>query len=577
MDNQTAIAAAIAAATGLAADELKGYLETPPNPAMGDYAFPCFKLAKALRKAPPAIAAELMDKLVLPAGLSRVETAGGYLNFFADKASYASGVLSRVLSQGERYGASEEGKGGHVCIDYSSINIAKPFHIGHLSSTAIGNSLYRIYGFLGYAPVGINHLGDWGTQFGKMIVAFKKWGDEAMLEKGSVRDLVKLYVRFHDEAEAHPEMNDEARAWFKKIEDGDAEAIALFERFKAITMREVMRVYDMLDVHFDSYAGESFYNDKMQPIVEELREKNLLKLDQGAQIVDLSAYDMPPCIILRSDGATLYATRDLATAQYRHDTYAFAKSLYVVAYQQNLHFKQVFKVLELMGRDWVKDMEHVNFGMVSITDGTLSTRHGNVVYLEDVLNAAIDKTRAVMAEKSPDLTGEALDEAAKAVGVGAVVWGVLYSARIKDISFSYEKALNFDGETGPYVQYTHARCCSVLAKAVQAGLAQSSQDKPYDVASLDYEALSDEAATNVLKALDAFPAAICAAAEKNEPYLVARALMDVCTAYNKFYYDDRIMDAEPNAREARLALTDAARTVIKTGLYLLGLKAPERM
>ena len=572
MDNQRAIAAAIAQATGLDAQTLQGYLETPPNPAMGDYAFPCFRLAKALKKAPPAIAAGLVDTLILPAGVARVEAAGGYLNFFADKADYAFGVLSRVLSQGERYGGGDEGGGRTVCVEYSSVNIAKPFHIGHLSSTAIGNSLYRIYGFLGYKPVGINHLGDWGTQFGKMIVAYKMWGNEDTLEHGSVRDLVGLYVRFHDEAEANPALNDEARAWFKKIEDGDSEALSLFQKFKDMTMKEVLRVYDLLDVHFDSFKGESFYTDKIPAIVDELRQRSLLKLDQGAQIVDLSAYDMPPCIILRSDGATLYATRDLATAQYRYDTYDFAKSLYVVAYQQNLHFKQVFKVLELMDRPWVKAMEHVNFGMVSIEEGTLSTRHGNVVYLEDVLSAAIEKTRAVMAQKSPDLTGEALEEAARAVGVGAVVWGVLYSARIKDISFSYAKALNFDGETGPYVQYTHARCCSVLAKAAAAGI-----NAPTAVADIDCAALGDEAAANVLKAVDAFPAAVRAAAEKNEPYLVARAVMDVCAAYNKFYYDDRIMEAAPNVRLARLALTSAARTVVKTGLRLLGLKAPERM
>ncbi len=570
MDNKAAIAAALAAATGMEEAELQGYLETPPDPNMGDYAFPCFRLAKTLRKAPPAIAAELSEKLVLPAGISRCEAAGGYLNFFADKADYASSVLTRVLQAGESYGGSDMGKGGKVCIDYSSINIAKPFHVGHLSSTAIGNSLYRIYKHLGYTPVGINHLGDWGTQFGKMIVAYKLWGSEEMLESGSVRDLVKLYVHFHDEAEKDPALNDEARAWFKKIEDGDAEAISLFERFKDITMKEVLRVYDMLGVQFDSYAGESFYNDKMQPIVDELREKGLLKEDQGAQIVDLSAYDMPPCIILRSDGATLYATRDLATAQYRKDTYDFVKSLYVVAYQQNLHFKQVFKVLEMMGRPWVKDMEHVNFGMVSMEEGTLSTRHGNVVYLEDVLKAAVEKTLSIMREKSPDLTGAALDEAAQAVGVGAVIWGVLYNARIKDITFSYAKALNFDGETGPYVQYTHARCCAVLRKAAEKGVSLA-------LSSIDHAALSDASATAVLKALDAFPAAVETAAKKNEPYLVGRAVMDICAAYNKFYYDNRILDAENDARNARLALTEAVRATIKTGLYLLGLKAPERM
>lgn len=572
MDNREAIAAALSAVTDIPASELAQYMEIPPDPAMGDYAFPCFRLAKTLRKAPPAIAAELKDKLALPEGVDRCEVAGGYLNFFSNKTDYAKTVLSRVLEAGENYGSSGEGGGRTVCVEYSSVNIAKPFHIGHLSSTAIGGSLYRIYNFLGYKAVGINHLGDWGTQFGKMIVAYKMWGDGDMLEHGSVRDLVKLYVRFHEEAETKPELNDEARAWFKKIEDGEEEALSLFGKFKDMTMKEVLRVYDLLDIHFDSFKGESFYTDRIPAVVDELREKGLLKEDQGAQIVDLSAYDMPPCIILRSDGATLYATRDLATAIYRKETYDFVKSLYVVAYQQNLHFKQFFKVLELMGRDWVKDMEHVNFGMVSIEDGTLSTRHGNVVYLEDVLSAAIEKTRAVMAEKSPDLSGDALDEAARAVGVGAVVWGVLYNTRIKDISFSYSKALNFDGETGPYAQYAHARCCAVLRKALRVN-----ENAPYDAATLDYSALSDEAATNVLKALDAFPEAVSAAAAKNEPYLVARATMELCTAYNKFYYDNRILDAEENERQARLALTDAARMVIKTGLYLVGLKAPERM
>lgn len=571
MDNKTAIASALSAAiSGVDEKELEAYLEIPPDTAMGDYAFPCFRLAKALKKAPPSIAQELQGCIELPSGICRCEAKGAYLNFFTDKEDYARCVLTRVLAAGESYGAADIGKGAKVCIDYSSINIAKPFHVGHLSSTAIGNSLYRIYNHLGYTSVGINHLGDWGTQFGKMIVAYKKWGDEKLLEKGSVRDLVKLYVRFHEEAEQNEALNDEARAWFKKIEDGDAEALSLFERFKKITMQEVMRVYALLDVHFDSYAGESFYNDKMQPIVDELKEKGLLKEDQGAMIVDLSAYDMPPCIILRSDGATLYATRDLATAEYRKKTYDFAKSLYVVAYQQNLHFKQFFKVLELMGREWVKDMEHVNFGMVSMEEGTLSTRHGNVVYLEDVLNAAVEKTVSIMREKSPDLTGEALEDAARAVGVGAVVWGVLYNARIKDITFSYAKALNFDGETGPYVQYTHARCCAVKRKAVERGVS-------YDASAIDFSACGDGSACAVLKALDAFPAAIENAAKKNEPYLVARALMDICTSYNKFYYDNRILDAAAEQCAARLALSDACRSVIKTGLYLLGLKAPERM
>lgn len=564
MDIKQNIAKTIAANVGTDAAELCEWLETPPNPDMGDVAFPCFKLAKTMRKAPNMIAASLAPALGEINGISRIEPMGGYINFFADKTSFARTTLERVLDEGARYGGSDVGSGKTVCLDYSSINIAKPFHIGHLSTTAIGNALRRIYDHLGYKTVSINHLGDWGTQFGKMILAYKLWGDKETVEKGGVRAMMQLYVRFHDEAEKDDSLNDSARAWFKRIEQHDPEAVEIFEWFKAITLKEVGKTYDLLGIKFDSYAGESFYEDKMQPVIDELREKHLLKVDNGASIVDLSEYSMPPCLILRSDGATLYATRDLAAAIYRKNTYDFDKLLYVVAYQQSLHFKQIFKVLELMGKDWVKDCVHVSFGMVSLTDGTLSTRHGRVVFLEDVLNAAIEKTLDVIKEKSPDL--EDKETVARQIGVGAVVWGVVYNGRIKDIVFSWDKALNFDGETGPYAQYTHARCCSVLRKS-----------GGYDRAKIDYSALSDEASSALVKAIAEFPAAVSEAAEKYEPYIISRSVINVCSCFNKFYYDNRIMDENEGVRNARLALTDAARNVIKTGLYLVGLEAPEKM
>ncbi len=564
MDIKQNIAKTIAANVGADAAELCEWLETPPNPDMGDVAFPCFKLAKTMRKAPNMIAASLAPALGEINGISRIEPMGGYINFFADKTSFARTTLERVLDEGARYGGSDVGSGKTVCLDYSSINIAKPFHIGHLSTTAIGNALRRIYDHLGYKTVSINHLGDWGTQFGKMILAYKLWGDKETVEKGGVRAMMQLYVRFHDEAEKDDSLNDSARAWFKRIEQHDPEAVEIFEWFKAITLKEVGKTYDLLGIKFDSYAGESFYEDKMQPVIDELREKHLLKVDNGASIVDLSEYSMPPCLILRSDGATLYATRDLAAAIYRKNTYDFDKLLYVVAYQQSLHFKQIFKVLELMGKDWVKDCVHVSFGMVSLTDGTLSTRHGRVVFLEDVLNAAIEKTLDVIKEKSPDL--EDKETVARQIGVGAVVWGVVYNGRIKDIVFSWDKALNFDGETGPYAQYTHARCCSVLRKS-----------GGYDRAKIDYSALSDEASSALVKAIAEFPSAVSEAAEKYEPYIISRSVINVCSCFNKFYYDNRIMDENEGVRNARLALTDAARNVIKTGLYLVGLEAPEKM
>ena len=543
-------------------DEIAQALEIPPDPAMGDYAFPCFRLSKGLRKAPPMISDRLAG--CLSAGfLSRIESVRGYLNFFIDRATYAREVVEKALREKDAYGSDRSGEGKTVILDYSSINIAKRFHIGHLSTTMIGNSLYRLYKFFGWNAVAVNHLGDWGTQFGKMIAAYKRWGDHETVARGGVDEMVKLYVRFNREEAEDEELREEGRRWFKRIEDGDPEALEIFNWFKEVTLKDVARIYDLLDVRFDSYAGESFYNDKMQPILDELEAKGLLKEDAGAKIVDLEPYGMPPALILRSDGATLYITRDLAAAKYRQDTYHFDKNLYVVAYQQDLHFRQLFKVLELMGYDWAKDCEHVAFGMVSYEGQALSTRGGHIVYLEDLLENAIRKAGDIIREKSPDLEDKEL--VARQVGVGSVVFFALYNGRIKDIDFRWEQALNFDGETGPYVMYAHARCCSVLRKA-----------GPCD-AQPDYGALSDPEAQEVVRLIERFPSVAAAALSRNEPSLVTRFTVDLAQAYNKFYYQQKIMVEDLSVRSARLMLTDAVRGLLKQALYLIGITAPERM
>ena len=544
--------------------DVTAMLETPPDKKLGDYALPCFRLSKTLRKAPQMIASALAEKMS-GEEIDRVEVVGGYMNIFVSRGSLAEGIVKAVLANPGRWGSSEVGKGKTVCLDYSSINIAKRFHIGHLSTTMIGHSLKRIYDFNGYTTVGINHLGDWGTQFGKMICAYKKWGNREEVEAGGVQAMVDLYVRFHAEAEKDPSLEDEGRAWFKKIEDGDPEAMEIFSWFKEVTLKDTQRVYDLLGVSFDSYNGEAFYNDKMGPVVDELREKGLLVESQGAQVVQLEEYGMPPALVLRSDGATLYITRDLAAAFYRHNEYHFDKCLYVVAYQQNLHFKQLFKIIDLMGHDWYKGMEHVSFGMVSYEGRALSTREGYVVYLEDLLNKAIEKAREIIEEKSPNLPNK--DEVARQVGVGAVVYFDLHNERIKDIDFRWERALSFEGETGPYVQYTHARCCSVLRKA-----------QAYADVEPDYSVLCDDEALDVLMLISRFPEVVRKAMDQNEPSLITRHTTSLAQAYNKYYFEHRIMEEnDPAGSAARVNLTDAVRDVIKTGLYLIGVEAPERM
>ena len=544
-------------------DEIRGLLAVPPNPEMGDYAFPCFRMAKALRMAPPKIAMALVEAWKHE-DVARVEAVNGYLNFFLNRVNFAKDTLDTVLAAGERYGASAMGNGKTICLDYSSINIAKRFHIGHLTTTMLGHSLKRIYDFLGYKTVGINHLGDWGTQFGKMVCAYKKWGDHDTVEQGGVAEMTKLYVKFHDETEKDPTLEDEGRAWFKKIEDGDPEAVEIFNWFKDVTLRDTARVYELLGVTFDSYAGESFYNDKMGRVIDELKAKGLLEISEGASVVDLSEDNMPPCLILKKDGATLYATRDLAAALYRKDTYDFDKCLYVVAYQQDMHFRQWFRVLEKMGYEWAKDCVHVAFGMVSYEGQALATRKGHVVYLEELLNQAIARAKEIIEQKSPNLENK--DETARQIGIGAVVYTVLSNNRIKDIDFSWDRALNFDGETAPYVQYTHARCCSVLRKAADMALPE-----------VNYEALTDDEAQALLRLLGRFPDVIKEAADRYEPSMVTRAVTDIAQAYNKFYYEHRILDDDPTAAAARVALTKAVKDVIKTGLFLVGIEAPERM
>lgn len=558
---------------GVSQEEIKEAIAVPPDSAMGDYALPCFKFAKALRQSPVAIA-QALSKSIQPDGvIQEVQALNGYLNFKLNRCGLAGETLGRIAREGECYGGSDLGARRAICLDYSSVNIAKPFHIGHLSTTVIGGALYRIFNFLGYRAVGINHLGDYGTQFGKMISAYRRWGNREMVEEGGIRALNDLYVRFHREAETSPELEDEARAYFKKIEEGDAECTALFTWFKELTLKEVGKIYDRLGIVFDSYAGESFYQDKMQPVVDELREKGLLQESRGAQVVDLEAYGMPPCIILKSDGTSLYATRDIAAAIYRKQTYDFERCLYVVAYQQNLHFRQVFQVLELMGREWAKDLVHVAYGMVSLEDGAMATRKGNVVFLQDVLDKCVGKAYRIISEKNPEL--EEKQEVAEKVGVGAVVFGALYNNKIKDIVFSYDKALNFDGETSVYVQYACVRARSVLAKAEAEGLKDSLVSAFKDGGVYSGELGDEEYA--LVRALSDFPETVQAAADKYEPSFIARFCVDTAQKFNQFYFGCKILQAEPSVRNFRLALTEATAVTLQNALKLLGIGIPEKM
>lgn len=550
------------AVEGLTQSDVYDALETPKEGKLGDISLPCFKFAKAMRCAPPVIAQKLLPYVQSLGFVNKVEVVGGYLNIFFDRDTVARNILE--IANEESVGRSDEGKGKTICIDYSSVNIAKPFHIGHLSTTVIGGALYRIFEHLGYKAVGINHLGDWGTQFGKLIVATRKWSSLEEISRHDEYFLNKLYVRYHQEAEEHPEMDDEARAWFKRIEDGDGEATAYFDAFKEITMKAVGRIYDRLKIKFDSYAGESFYNDKMQPCFDILKQKNLLVESEGAQVVNLDEYDMPPCLLVKADGATLYATRDMAAAYYRKKTYDFYKCLYVVAYQQNLHFKQLFQVLKLMDFDGADDMEHIAFGMVSMEDGAMSTRHGHVIWLQEVLDKAVEKAKNIIEQKNPDIKDK--DAIAESVGVGAVVFSALWNNRIKDIVFSFDKVLNFDGETAPYVQYTYARCASALRKGGEI-----------DETCIDYSAITTDEGYDVIKSVITFADSVKLAAKLREPCYVTRHIVDLAGKFNRFYIGHRIVVEDASVRNARLLLTKAVANTIKTGLTLLGIDAPNEM
>lgn len=548
---------------GVSSEEIESMISVPPRRENGEFCLPCFKFSKALHASPVAIADKLKSEIVLPPEIAGVESVAGYLNFKLNRAYLAENSIRAIKARGETF-APKAGNGKTVCLDYSSINIAKPFHIGHLLTTAIGGSLYRIFGYLGYNAVGINHLGDWGTQFGKLVSAYKRWGSDEDIEKRGVTALMELYVKFHAEAEKDPALDEEGRHYFKAIEDGDGEAVRIFEWFKALTLKEVGKIYDRLGIVFDSYAGESFYNDKMQPVIDELKSRGLLSESEGAKVVDLSDCDMPPCLILKKDGATLYATRDLAAAEYRHRTYDFYKCLYIVAYQQNLHFRQVFKVLEKMERPWAKDCVHVPFGMVSLEGGeALSTRKGNVVLLRDVLETAVRKAEKIIEEKNPSL--EDKKAVAESVGVGAIVFSALSTSRIKDMVFSYDKALSFEGETAPYLQYTHARCASILSKGKTVK------------ASPDFAALCDDESIDVITLLNRYDDVVADAAEKYEPCLIARYLLDLAQSFNRFYIDHRVITEDASVSAARLALTACVKNTLKNGLHLLLINAPERM
>lgn len=560
------IAEEISKATNLNKEELENYIEVPKDSAMGDYAFPCFKLAKELRKAPPAIAAEIYEKLEMDEeAFSKVEIVGGYINFYTNSTALVKDVLSQYNEKKKKYGDSEIGKGKNVVIDYSAPNIAKPFHIGHLRSTVIGGALYNVYKFLDFNVTGVNHLGDYGTQFGKLIEGYKMWGDEYDIDSNPIDELTKIYIRINELCKQDENVLENCRNNFKKLEDKDPYCVEIWERFRKLSLKEFQRVYDMLGSTFDSWNGESFYSDKMQEVVEILEKSGRLVESEGARVIELE--NMAPCIIEKTNGSTTYATRDLAAILYRARTYDFDKALYLTSYEQVLHFKQVFEVAKLLGIDkkYTDGLQHIPFGMVLLPTGKMSTREGKVIKLEDLLNEAIQRAKIIIEEKNPSLENK--EEIAKKVGIGAVIFNDLSNSRVKDEIFEWDQILNFQGETGPYIQYTYVRTKSVIEKA----------GKIPELKSVQIKELSDEYSQNIIKLIYNFENVLKQVTEKEEPSILARYLIDLAKAYSGFYNENKIITENKDTQNARVYLTYAVGQVLKIGANLLGIEMPNKM
>lgn len=550
----------------ISVEQIAAAYEAPNRKGFGDSALPCFPFAKQLRQAPPKIAERVCAVFDTPPSVVKVAPMSGYVNIWYHPGAVASEVLPNVQQVGDSYGSSDIGSGKTICMDYSHPNIAKPFGVGHLRSTVIGHSLKRILEKRGYQTVGINHLGDWGTQFGKLIVAFRAWGDEQKLQQAPIRHLYDLYVRIHDEAKKDTSWEDKGRLEFKKLEDGDPENRALWQRFRELSLSEFERVYKRLGVTFESDNGEAFYEPKLAPLIERLTSSGIARTgEDGALVIRVDDSDEPPMLLRKADGATLYATRDLAAAEYRRATYHFDRCLYIVGSAQALHFKQLFAALKLMGHDWAERMIHVDFGWVKFANTMMSTREGNIIFLDEVLSETVDKIRDIIAERNPDLAKPEL--VAEQVGVGAVVFWMLSVKRQKDVNFDWDEVLSFDGRTGPYLQYTHARVCSLLSKYGQKVPAQIDS----------YSVLSTDEERQLLLQLADWPRRIAQAENYYEPQIIASALLDMAQAYNRFYQNVRVLDGEPEAVHARIVLADSLRLVLSQGLHLLGLASPERM